>query len=41
MKNSSYQAPSVVLYEWVVEQGFSVSGSTTEDVGDRKEEMEW
>ena len=41
MKQSSYQAPSVLLYEWVVEQGFNVSGSTAEDVGGRNEELEW
>ena len=36
-----YEAPSVVLYECVVEAGFGLSGSTTDDIGDYAEEESW
>lgn len=37
----AYEAPSVELYEFVVEQGFCISDSTIEEIGDRNAELEW
>lgn len=36
-----YEAPHVDLYEVDVEQGFSISGTSNEEIGGRTEEDSW
>lgn len=38
---SAYLAPQVEVIEWSVEQGFALSNSTMEQVGDEEKEIEW
>ena len=41
MKKLTYITPEIEVVEVLVEQGFSLSQSQMENIGDRNEEIEW